>query len=91
MAKGWQNEQLVTLELVHHDDDTPATPASFYFSFLDVGNEESLKVYGTAFEFSAGSNLGVTDERSSSGWVRFDAQVCGCRECNARCVSLPSG
>ena len=36
-----------------------ATASSLYFSFLDIGNEESLTVYGSNFEYHTGSNVEV--------------------------------
>ena len=36
-----------------------ATASSLYWSFLDIGNEESLTVYGSNFEYHTGSALEV--------------------------------
>ena len=76
-AKGWKNELKLNVKFIYNDDGSDATPTSLYWSFLDIGNEESVKVYGTNFEYSHGSKLVVDDRQSSSGWVQWDTENVG--------------
>ena len=58
--------------------EAQATATSLYFTFLDIGNQERLTVYGSNFEHRTGSKLTKTTQGSES--VTWDATIKGMKQ-----------